>query len=135
MKIPQRTRRRSSDIDMVPMINFAFLLLIFFMLIGRLKPAEALRIDPPRSLAPLDPQAGEAALLMDAEGRLAWGSQIVAEDGLSSRIAAWAGAHPDSALPLKADARVDAARVIALLETLRDAGVPRIKLLTTAPLR
>ncbi|MGQ0619097.1 MAG: ExbD/TolR family protein [Panacagrimonas sp.] len=134
MKIPLRTRPRSGDIDMVPMINFAFLLLIFFLLVGRIAPAEALRVEPPQALEPLDSGgAGEPALLMDAEGRLAWGSEAITADELASRAAAWAEVHPDAALSLKADAATDAARVILLLEQLRDAGVIRVRLQTIAP--
>lgn len=134
MKIPLNLRPRSADIDMVPMINFAFLLLIFFLLVGRFGPGEALRVEPPRALAPLDPGGvKEPALLMDVNGRLAWGSQTFPTDELPSRAATWADAHPDAALSLKADAATDAAQVILLLERLRDAGVPRVKLLIVAP--
>lgn len=131
MKIPTRVRTPRTDVDMVPMINFAFLLLIFFLLIGRFGPLDAFAVLSPRADAPA--VAGEATpdqLLVGKDGRLALGQQRLEAAELGPRAAAWQAAHPAEPLYLKADAEFDAAQLVVLLETLREAGVSEVRLLT-----
>lgn len=130
MKLKVAPRASRADLDMVPMINFAFLLLVFFLLVGRLAPADPLDVQPARSHA-FDPaQQAADVLLVGADGRVAFGGAVLAREVLAARMSTWAAAHPGAALPVKADARLDATAAIALLETLRDAGVRDVRLLT-----
>lgn len=129
MKLPVSRRPARFDIDMVPMINFAFLLLIFFMLAGTLVPAQKVPIDPPRSTlaTPADPSGN--VLLLAADGQVGFAGEWLPEAALPARIAQWRKDHPQEALRVKADAAVDAARVIRLLQNLRTAGIERVSLL------
>jgi len=129
MKLPKAKRPARTDIDMVPMINFAFLLLIFFMLAGTLVPAQKLPIDPPRSVlaTPADPSGN--VLLVTADGRIGFAGELLPEAELPARIAQWRKEHPQEALRIKADAAVDAARVIQLLQGLRASGIEHVSLL------
>jgi biopolymer transport protein ExbD len=127
-----RGPKRSSrvDIDMVPMINFAFLLLVFFLLVGRIAPADPLGVEPARSHT-LDPaQQATDVLLVGADSRVAFGGVVLGPEALAARMSAWSVAHPGMPLPVKADARLEATAAIALLDTLRDAGVRDVRLLT-----
>jgi biopolymer transport protein ExbD len=119
-----------TDIDMVPMINFAFLLLIFFMLAGTLVPAQQTPIDPPRSAvaAPADPSGN--VLLLAADGRAGFGGELLPEAELPARVASWRAQHPNEPLRIKADAAVDAERVVRILQSLRAAGIDHVSLLT-----
>jgi biopolymer transport protein ExbD len=127
LKAVKRTAR--TDIDMVPMINFAFLLLIFFMLAGTLVPAQQTPIDPPRSAiaSPADPSGN--VLLLTADGRAGFGTELLPETALPARIARWRAEHPQEPLRVKADAAVDAERVIRILHGLRAAGIEHVSLL------
>jgi len=129
MKLPSPKRPARSDIDMVPMINFAFLLLIFFMLAGTLVPAQKMPIDPPRSAqaTPADPSGN--VLLVAEDGRVGFAGELLLESELPARIAQWRKEHPQEPLRVKADAAVDATRVIQLLQSLRAAGIEHVSLL------
>ena len=129
MKLPSSRHVKRTDIDMVPMINFAFLLLIFFMLAGTLVPAQKTPIDPPRSTlaTPADPSGN--VLLVAADGRVGFGSDLLPESELPTRIAQWRKEHPQEALRVKADAEVDAAVVIRILQGLRASGIEHVSLL------
>ena len=130
MKLRAPKRAGRADIDMVPMINFAFLLLVFFLLVGRLAPADPLEVRPAQSRAFDAAQQSGDVLLVAADGRLAFGGTVLAPEALAQRVSAWAAAHPGAPLPLKADAQLEAGRAIALLDILRDAGVRDVRLLT-----
>ncbi|PTU32644.1 ExbD/TolR family protein [Stenotrophobium rhamnosiphilum] len=129
MKLPVPKREKRTDIDMVPMINFAFLLLIFFMLAGTLVPAQKNPIDPPRSTlaTPADPSGN--VLLIASDGRVGFGTELLPESELPTRIAEWRKEHPQESLRVKADAAVDATRVINILQRLRASGIEHVSLL------
>ncbi len=123
--LPKRHRRYPEGV--LPLVNVVFLLLVFFMLAGRIEPEEVLPVDPPEvealEGAPADPEA----ILLAADGRLAFGGRIMDEAALLDAIAA---RPPDAApLRLKADGAVEAVAVLALLARLRAAGVAGVELI------
>lgn len=130
MKIPGGRRVARTDIDMVPMINFAFLLLIFFMLVGTLSPRELFSVRPPYTDAKnAAADDGSRVLIVTADGLFALGSEPLSEADLPARLVRWAQERPGEVIQVKADAGLDAARVVEVLETLRSAGIARVTLL------
>ena len=125
-------RPRNSDEERVlPLINVVFLLLIFFMLAGKLAVTDAFEVAPPRSASEAQPQAREMLVLVGADGRLALGDEILEERALQTAVSARV-ANGDPRIRLKADGRAEAARVVEVMELLREAGVEKLKLLTVA---
>lgn len=115
---------------MVPMINFAFLLLIFVMLVGAMAAPDPLVVHPPRSSAEGAVDAALEFVAIDARGQVAFGGALLPPEELVLRARRWretAGARP---LLVKADAEAEAERVVLVLETLRAAGITRVSLLT-----
>lgn len=131
MKLASIKRRASDTIDMVPMINFAFLLLIFVILVGAIAAPDALPVNPPRSNASAQQRADPDTVVIDASGRVAFEGRIVEPDELLLKAQSWQAGAGDQALIVKADAEAQAERVVAILEVLRAAGVMRAQLLTT----
>lgn len=132
MKIGSGKPRRGTgaDIDMVPMINFAFLLLIFVMLVGAISAPDVLGVRPPQSSAEAAVDAALDVVAIDAEGRVAFGGEILQPDTLVLRVQQWRQTAGERPLLVKADAGAEAERVVLVLETLRAAGVARVSLLT-----
>ena len=123
---------KNDDERVLPLINMVFLLLIFFMLAGKLT-AEQMKIEPPLSTSqdPSSPQA--VTLSMDAQGRLFLNARRVPQDNLQLALAR----HPDvgsvdSPLVLRASAAAEAAKVVAVMGRLREAGIDQLQLLTIA---
>ncbi|WP_193182995.1 ExbD/TolR family protein [Nisaea sediminum] len=126
-----KPKRKSAAENVLPLINVVFLLLIFFMLAGALEKADMLNIDPPETLATELPDDTTAILLVDEQGALSFRDEIVGRDQIVARLTAWFAEHPDGRLKLKADAKSDAAEVIALIEELRAVGLKELGLLAT----
>ncbi len=124
MQLPGTPERRGGD-DLLPLINIIFLLLIFFMLAGTMTNPEAFPVRPPES------RHGEAAkndadLLIGPDGDLAWQGERVAVEALIARI----GDDPPQRIVARADGEVASARLMPVLEQLRNAGVERVSLIT-----
>jgi biopolymer transport protein ExbD len=129
VKLPRPARPANIGLDMVPMINFAFLLLIFFVLTGSQHRAQQAPVQPPQSVQAPAAQPDADALWMRADGRIAFGGVWLRDDQLVAGVRAWRAAHPQATLQLQADARTDAARVVAVLQRLRASGIGEVSLL------
>jgi len=138
MRLPTK-RARNDDDRILPLINVVFLLLIFFMIAGRLSATDPFTIDPPISASSGEPGERSLLVLVGADGRVALNGQEVAPEALERAVAdrLKGGGEADPATPapaplvwLKADERAEAVAVVGVLETLRSAGVERLKLLT-----
>ncbi len=130
MRLPERPRREPDE-GTVPMINIVFLLLIFFMVAGTLTPASPLAVDPAAS------EAGETApedpirVLIDAEGRLALGDEVVdSREALRRRLQERLEDSPERPVEIRPDAEADAARLLEVMDDLRAVGAERAQLIT-----
>lgn len=128
-------RRRSggngrNDDQILPLINVVFLLLIFFMVVGSLSATDPFRIEPPRSVNGGAGDPKDLILLIGADGRLALDGAVVEAAQLQGAVAGrlQSLAHPE--VHVKADGGAEASAVVKVMETLRRAGVERIRLMT-----
>ena len=123
-------RDKNDDERVLPLINMVFLLLIFFMLAGKLT-AEQMKIEPPLSTSQDSSSPQAVTLSMDAQGRLFLNAEMVSPDNLRLALAPHPGVGTmDSPLVLRASAAAEATRVVAVMSRLRDAGIEQLQLLT-----
>ena len=125
-----RSRPRTSEDSVLPLINVVFLLLIFFMLTGKLAASDPFEVAPPESASEGPSGAREMIILVGVDGRLALDGSIVDEAALSEAVAEHLSEPALVRIQLKADASAEATRVVAVMELLRDVGVEQLQLLT-----
>lgn len=128
-------RPRNDEERILPLINVVFLLLIFFMLAGRLAVSDPFEIAPPRSASEGPAASRDMLVLVDADGRLALDGRIMNDRSLEAAVAERMTDDGDARVRLKADARAQATQVVAVMELLREAGVERLALLTVPEAR
>ena len=126
-------RPRSTEENVLPLINIVFLLLIFFMLAGSLASPQAFDIQPPVSQSEAQARRDGLEIQIAADGEIAIDGQPIELDALEERARDALEADPDLALRLKADGDGDATRVVAVMQALRDAGGHKLRLITLAP--
>ena len=126
---------RNDEERILPLINIVFLLLIVFMLAGQLNASDPFRIEPPFSISEGQAKERGMTILMDASGRLALDGAVIEAAALKEEVAARVAGGSIGEVRLKADGEVDAAKVVALLELLRDAGVETLQLLAASGTR
>lgn len=128
-----RRRRRPDNEDerILPLTNVIFLLLIFFMLVGHLANPDVLAIQPPHSVSSNPAERTGLLVQVNAEGLIALEGEPVSPRKLKARVEHYLAEHPSGkGIRLKADGLVDAARVVAVMRVLREAGVEQLRLLT-----
>jgi biopolymer transport protein ExbD len=135
VKKPSLQRRRPpahDDERILPLINIVFLLLIFFMLAGRLSGSDPFEVEPPASAS--DGPLGERTLelLIGRDGELALDGVVIAPADLDGAIAAQLGEGPAAKARIKADGGARAVDVLGVVERLNAAGIAELLLVTRA---
>lgn len=130
MRFTESRRPRGQDEPVLPLINIVFLLLIFFMVAGKLTSSDPFEVTPPDSAAEALPDAEAPTLLLATDGSLAFEGEVLDEAGLRAVLARLRDEGGLERLRLRADAAADTPDVVALMALLRESGVERLHLLT-----
>ena len=124
-------RRPRELVNITPLIDVVFILLVFFMLAGAIEKPDEIDVAPPVSETELASAEEDVVILIGTDGSVAFQGQVMPSDQELVRTATvWFAVRPESSIQLKADADADAARVIEVMELLREAGAQYLVLLT-----
>lgn len=126
----QPPRPRNQEERILPLINVVFLLLIFFMLAGRLAASDPFEIAPPTSQSEGPAAQQELLVQVGADGRLALDNREMEADALKAAVAERMETAEGAGVRLKAHSRAAATEVVEVMELLREAGVRKLQLLT-----
>lgn len=131
-----KRKRVGIAIDMTPMCDVAFLLLIFFMSTTQFKPPEEVAVTLPVSSSEIHvPETGVIILTVNREGR--W--FIGAEDGqaqemqkadLVPAISNWRARNPAAVVVVKGDKSTEFGAVSDLMDALAESKALRFNLMT-----
>ncbi|MEM8790178.1 MAG: biopolymer transporter ExbD [Pseudomonadota bacterium] len=125
--MPRKPRRQLTyDDSILPLINVVFLLLIFFMVVGKLSANDPFEVIPPQSISDGEAAQQDLTIAVGAEGELALSGKLVTEEELVAAVKA----AEQGEFRIRADSRASAATVVALIDTLRSNGVASVRLLT-----
>lgn len=128
----QRLRRRKrARIEIIPMIDTIFFLLVFFMIFSLSLTRQAgIGVEPPQGGAPLR-QSAQVVIVIPSERAVMLDGESVAEESLPARLKQSLAAHPDSVAVVIADKEVSHGRVVQIMEVARMAGAKRFAIGTT----
>ena len=120
--------RRPLGVNLTPMIDVVFLMIVFFMLVAELTRARALDLAPPREAGVRATEDGTLLIQVDAEGRRALAGErwyaLDADDGLDALTARLVGLER---VRLRADRGAPYEAPGAVLGAIREAGVSRVE--------
>lgn len=132
MQFPRQKRRSDPDERILPLTNVVFLLLIFFMLVGRLASPTPFEIEPPDSVSETPVRGQGIEIQITADGRLALDGTVLPSDEFKAAVAERLREGRTTPVRLKADGAVAATQVVDAMHILRDAGVEDLALVTRA---
>jgi len=130
-------RRNRVHIDMTPMVDVAFLLLIFFMSTTQFKPPEQVAVDLPLSSSEIHvPDTGTIILTVNRTGQMFISSetgqniQELAPDNVLDAIVTWRGRNPGAVVVVKGDRDASFGAMADLMDALARAKTLRFNLMT-----
>jgi biopolymer transport protein ExbD len=131
----QPGRDDEPDVNLTPLIDVVFLLLIFFMVSTTFDQQSRIKIDlPEASAAPTSQEDESLEILIDAQGRYFIGDQQVVNTTaktLKSAISKAVGEREGLVVIIRADAETPHQAVITALDVTSQLGLTHISLATS----
>jgi biopolymer transport protein ExbD len=129
-------KRIGVKIDMTPMVDVAFLLLIFFMTTTQFKPPEEVSVNLPSCTSEFQvPMSGIIVLTVTRDGNVFVGDEtgrasLIPKDQLMEAVVAARGGRPGARIVIKGDKDADYGVVADLIDALQRTKTLRFNLMT-----
>ncbi len=127
MKLPRKTRKKAR-IEIIPMIDTMFFLLVFFMVATlSMTVQKGLSVNLPHAASAKDEIKQVVALTLTKEGKLYFDKEAIASPAdASMRLINKTKEGTDLSVVIYADREVEHGKVIDLMDAVRQANVTRI---------
>ncbi|MCG6657833.1 biopolymer transporter ExbD [Halomonas campisalis] len=125
-----RRRRDPVEVNLTPLIDVVFLLLIFFMVSTTFETRQALELTLPESVTGTDLERSPVTLVVTEQGGYRLGERELAAAGLGEALAAEADLARQHGLVVEADARAAHADVVRALDQAGALGIQRVRIAT-----
>lgn len=137
MRLAPLQSRRRAEVQMAPLIDCIFLLLIFYAVTTQFVTDERLKLKLPEAKTAEDAGTGAAdkppVVVVAADGTVWIDDQLVPEDQLESKIRKMVGEAPEQAIILKGDRDADYGVVVHVLDIARSVGAKMIQMSAERP--
>ncbi len=129
-RTPLNRNRQISEINMTPLLDLTFLLLITFIITVPLI-EQGISIRLPKGKTTAIEQPNTFSITLDEHGALFFDSLPADMEVLAAELRAKAEADPDVTILVRADERLAYGKVVAVLRLMHDANISRMALVTT----
>jgi biopolymer transport protein ExbD len=123
----QRRSRKKARIEIIPMIDTIFFLLVFFM-ISTLSMAQyrGMPVNLPKAASGQQAPAESAAITIDSQGRLFLDKEPVEKTTLGDLLRQQRAQNADLLVVINADDGVEHGRVVEVMDIVRTANIARM---------
>ena len=127
MKLRPRQRKKAR-IEIIPMIDTMFFLLVFFMVATlSMTMQRGLPVNLPHAATAQDELRQVVTLTLTKEGRLLFDKEEIASAGeVTARLTRWKAKGSEISVVINADRSVEHGAVVELMDAIRQGGVARI---------
>lgn len=133
MNFSGATRRDNSAIDVTPLIDIIFQLVLFFMVSTTFISSPGIEVDLPRSSSDTILQDdNDIEIWVTRDGAVRVDDEAVDWASLKDRIRSAQVKNPRTLVIVKADKDVDHGRVVAVMDLARSMGLSRLAIATEA---
>jgi biopolymer transport protein ExbD len=120
----------SGGIDISPLIDVVFLLLIFFIVTTVFVKETGVEISKPRAASSEDLDRQAILVAVTSEGRVWQGGREIGQDGVRAVIAALLEETPETPVIIRADANTPTQATVAVIDSAKLAGAESVSLAT-----
>jgi biopolymer transport protein ExbD len=118
----RRPSPSQASIDIAPLVDVVFLLVIFFAVSTTFLDTSGLKLELPASSATAKREPSAITVLLAADGTLSFEGQVVDRSELGQRLRPVLEAADRKLVVLKADREARHGAVVAVMDVIRDAG-------------
>ncbi len=130
MKIP-RASAKKARIEIIPMIDTMFFLLVFFMIATlSMTLQHGMPVNLPQANTATDNIPEEASLTLTTQGELFFNKDLIGLAELESRLANLLQTSGEPSVIINADEAVTHGRVIEVMDTVRKTGITNMAIAT-----
>ena len=137
MRLTPLQGRRRAEVQMAPLIDCVFLLLMFYAVTTQFVSDERLKLKLPEAKTAEDAGTGAAdrppVVVVAADGTVWIDDQLVPEDQLEAKIRQMVAEAPEGAIILKGDRDADYGVVVHVLDISRSVGAKMIQMSAERP--
>ncbi len=127
------TRPAQSSLNITPLVDIVFLLLIFFLLTAFFVEPQGLGVNLPEAKgAPVDEQE-ELLIVIDKHENITVKDVPLALADLKKEVAGFLETYPTSAVVIKSDREVKLDLVVKVMDRCKSAGARKLIIATEAP--
>jgi biopolymer transport protein ExbD len=123
--------RIHSHLDIAPLIDIVFLLLVFFMLTSTFMVPEAIELKLPESSSATVTDNKTIVISLNQNGELALNGEKINQQQLQARLKPLITQHNKSDITLKSDAHTEVQLLLKIMDEIRAAGGTNVALATT----
>ena len=120
----------SSGIDISPLIDVVFLLLIFFIVTTVFVKETGVEVSKPRAASAEDLERQAILIAVTSESRVWHGGREIGFDGVRAVVAALLEENPESPVVIRADAAAPTDATVKVIDAAKLAGAESVSLAT-----
>ncbi len=136
MKFRDTSIQQSAELELAPMIDVVFQLLIFFIVtwqFARFERDMDISVPAAEEAENMDRQQGEIIVNVRADGDIILNGRTVSREELLTKLKAISDAYPDQAVILRGASEADFQAIINVLDEIKKAGIWNVAFATTKP--
>ena len=120
-----------AEINVTPLVDVMLVLLVIFIITAPLIVPQSQKVTLPKTevMAPQE-QSKAIVLVIDANGQLTTGDQVITDEALRARLKELAASEPKKPLQFQADEKVPYGRVAQLMALAQNSGISRLAFVT-----
>ncbi|MFC1835492.1 ExbD/TolR family protein [Thermodesulfobacteriota bacterium] len=127
-----RKKTEESSLDMTPLVDVVFLLIIFFMLSTTFVVLPGIRVDLPKASSErITLEREEIVLSVDVKGAFYFNEEGVDDETMLRRLRSAAESDKEIQILLKGDTGCNYGRVVLLLDMIRTCKLHRVAIMTS----
>jgi biopolymer transport protein ExbD len=128
----QTARKPYDDINITPMLDLAFVLLVIFILLTTVS-VQGIKVNLPKASSSTSLDSKTKAITIADTGDIYYEAVPVTMPELEQRLRSQQSLTPDFPLVVKGDGNVQYAKVVAVLDLLRTMDLTKVGLVTGKP--
>lgn len=125
-----RTMRKMRPISVVSLIDIVFTIILFFMVAGHLEKFGTIAVELPHADSGQHLEEGPVVVMLGKYGEVVINDEMLEGHQIESELKKQFSVNPERVITIKADAHMEANRLVDFLEQIRAAGGKNLSLVT-----